>query len=340
MNKNKICQYCGNALVGAGEFCSECGKKNEPDLILYCENCGCLLDEDSSFCENCGTLLKQCDDTQTMIAETNTLSPNRDGLFNKIAKRIAILLLFVAVFMGIGASIYYEVIDFQSLKEFVRSVGLEPVEQADEIDTVEEVDTVNEVDMVEVDNTNEVTVKKIEEQAIETEESETLEDSVVLVVPEEEKEIPTIVMETGISYTMASSYLVEYFDETGIIMHNAELTLDGDVSTAWAEDVELEGAGEWLQYVFDDSYTINGIEIYGGYGKNETQYYKNNRLKDIKIYFSDGTVIEYTLSDDYGVFHIIELDAEVISEYVKIEIVSVYKGNTYDDTCISEVAFY
>lgn len=340
MNINKMCQYCGKALNDEGEFCSECGKKNEPELTLYCENCGCLIDEDNSFCENCGAPLKQCDDIQTMIGTTNNLSPKRDRLFGKIVKRITILLLIVVFFIGIGASIYYEVIDFQSLKEFVRSVGLELVEQEDEVDTAEEVDTVSEVDMAGVENTDEVIVKKIEEQAVETEESEILEDSAVMIVPEEEKEISTIVMETGISYTMASSYLVEYFDETGIIMHNAELTLDGDVSTAWSEDVELEGVGEWLQYVFDDSYTINGIEIYGGYGKSETQYYKNNRLKDIKIYFSDGTVIEYTLSDDYGVFHIIELDAEVISEYVKIEIVSVYKGNTYDDTCISEVAFY
>lgn len=74
-----------------------------------------------------------------------------------------------------------------------------------------------------------------------------------------------------------------------------------------------------------------------GYCKSEDLYKKNNRVKNIRIVFSDGTSIDRYLEDEYANYNLIVLPEPVICNEFYIEITDIYRGTHYDDTCISEI---
>ncbi|MCQ2495265.1 MAG: hypothetical protein MJ131_01590 [Lachnospiraceae bacterium] len=78
------------------------------------------------------------------------------------------------------------------------------------------------------------------------------------------------------------------------------------------------------------------MKINAGYQKSLTSYYDNSRPKKIKVSFSNGKSLTYTLTDAMEK-QTIDFGSEIETKYVKIEIVSVYKGNKYKDTLISEI---
>lgn len=324
MENSKKCKECGTLQNQESNFCIKCGAKLDKatDIRKFCTSCGRELSDGTVFCEDCGT---KCENV------TEGTCKNSEEKQNKIL-RIGALTVLIAVIGVVG---------FIMLK----SVSTEDIMSKEENSAQEEQES---------DNTEGAEPKSVLEQVYESVEDVngesiegTEEDSVKLEGTEENSEQTVeiseqydVVTADAIEFITESSYLVEHFDSTGIIMHNAELTLDSDISTAWSEAADSDGIGEWIQYTFDEAYIINGIEIYGGYGKGETQYYKNNRPKDVKLYFSDGTVIEYTMDDTYGIMDNIIFGEGIVSEYIKIELVSVYQGNTYEDTCISEIILY
>ena len=66
-------------------------------------------------------------------------------------------------------------------------------------------------------------------------------------------------------------------------------------------------------------------------------YAENSRPKDILIELGDGTLIQHTLDDGMG-WQSIPLLEPFSTSYVKITILSVYRGSKYTDTCISEIS--
>lgn len=119
-----------------------------------------------------------------------------------------------------------------------------------------------------------------------------------------------------------------------------ENLLDDKIETAWVEGVDGDGEGEYIKISADSPQKINRIEICNGYGKSEESYNANNRVKTVKIEFSDGKTIEKQLGDLRRVSNYIEFDEAITTEYVKITILDVYKGSKYPDTCISEILLY
>lgn len=123
--------------------------------------------------------------------------------------------------------------------------------------------------------------------------------------------------------------------------------IDGDLHNAWLDnDANGFGYNEWVQIKFDQTYIVNGIQIYSGYHKNEEILHRNNRIKDIEIVFSDGSSLMQTLEDKpVGEYNIIELDESVATKSVKFIIKSVYPADypyavCWDDTGISEIILY
>lgn len=55
--------------------------------------------------------------------------------------------------------------------------------------------------------------------------------------------------------------------------------------------------------------------------------------------FSDGTSQIFELKDSMGI-QTIQFDFPIATNCIKITINSVYSGNKYEDTVISEIAFY
>lgn len=148
---------------------------------------------------------------------------------------------------------------------------------------------------------------------------------------------PTVVPETpqniSISAIEATSCLSEY-DMT----HSAERIHDGTLEQAWVEGAEGQGIGESVTVYFDDYYVIHNLIINAGYQKSEELYYKNSRPYILKVYYSDGGTELIELADFYGTQNIV-LSYGAATNSIELEIESVYEGNKYQDTVISEGDF-
>jgi hypothetical protein len=131
--------------------------------------------------------------------------------------------------------------------------------------------------------------------------------------------------------------------------YEAANAIDGNYMTPWVEAKADDGIGEWIQIDFSEKATISGIYIKNGFWRDEAEMPKQNRLKKIKVEFSDGTSEEFTLDDpvesEYN--DLIKTDGQklVLSEehettYVKITILEVYSGTeTWKCSALSDVSF-
>ena len=153
------------------------------------------------------------------------------------------------------------------------------------------------------------------------------------VLNTENSEMPAISME-NIQRVSASSYLKEKS-----IQHIPERLIDQDTTTAWVEGVSGTGEGEFVCFELDGSYTINGIKIWNGYQKSEDLYYKNARPQKLEVEVSDGTSERLKLQDNVDGSQTFYFDGRITS-YVKISILSTYKGSKYEDTVMSEIELF
>lgn len=137
----------------------------------------------------------------------------------------------------------------------------------------------------------------------------------------------------------ANSILSDIYDNGKNNEYGPYNVLDSSLSTCWAEGESGSGQGCFIKLYSDDVVAVNEIDIMNGYCKTEGLFYKNNRVKELKISFSDGTEKNVMLSSEFSEQpnHIV-LDEPVKTTYIKFEIVSVYEGTAYDDTCISEIS--
>ena len=133
---------------------------------------------------------------------------------------------------------------------------------------------------------------------------------------------------------------------SGRVRYNPELVLDGRLDTAWAV---AGSTGHWIELHARTEQYVTGIKILNGYTKYyEAEkiwlYHANNRPRDIRIAFSDGTHMNATLDDVFNevnpIYQDIRFDAPKKTTSVRIYIDSVYSGNRWDDTCISSLEVY
>lgn len=155
--------------------------------------------------------------------------------------------------------------------------------------------------------------------------------------------------------------------------YSAYSAMDGNTGTAWCEGKKDDGIGEILIVRADIS---KPVYIWNGLGASDSLYKANNRAQKIRltvlqakqasmiigqytegIAYKDITVLgshEITLKDLNGwqplplpshkrlAFHSISQHGEPVvkdenSTFIAVEILSVYKGTKYNDTCISEI---
>lgn len=116
--------------------------------------------------------------------------------------------------------------------------------------------------------------------------------------------------------------------------------IDKNNTTAWVEGVTGDGIGEYVLFSADGIVSVNAIRISNGYHKSKDLYYKNNRIKNMRLEFSDGTFENVYFKDDFDLEEDIKFVTPKQTAYVKMIIESVYSGSKYDDTCINEVSFY
>ena len=140
----------------------------------------------------------------------------------------------------------------------------------------------------------------------------------------------------------SSSELVQ---EGKDINNSAYMLVDGDEETSWQEGSTGYGIGEYVDIYLYESCEISYIRFKLGNWRNSKYYYANAKPKKLKItVWDDDTGEEYSQSvkfpnSDYKADWV-KVEGLGYTSHVRLTIESVYKGNTYKDTCISEVGFY
>ncbi|MGW8958425.1 NADase-type glycan-binding domain-containing protein [Paenibacillus sp. NPDC055715] len=112
--------------------------------------------------------------------------------------------------------------------------------------------------------------------------------------------------------------------------------MDGDAGTAWCEGVKGDGVGEWIKIDFGSMQELKGFELINGLAKSSNAFQANNRVKRMKLEFSNGQTMMVNndfLSNEFP-------DGAVHTSFVKITIEAVEKGSKYHDTCMSEIRFF
>ncbi len=158
---------------------------------------------------------------------------------------------------------------------------------------------------------------------------------------------------------------VEYVNST--CKYSPFFAMDNNPKTAWSEGVDGDGIGEILLAYVN---ITKPIKIWAGFGKSNELFLKNNRPKDITVYVfeaekelgeSQGGIyfeslkirkkFKITLKDLNGYQELpIPKDIKLtgykkihsrdnfILTVIAIQIDSVYKGNEFEDTLISEIS--
>lgn len=303
------CPKCNKKISSGAKFCRYCGTKIEDNKSIS------EAFEKSLFtvCPSCGKEMhirkKFCTNCGEQLNGTNT-TENVSASKNSNKMKIVICLLVVLLIgSAIIAAKYLITPDYDK--------GVEKINEDESLD-IKDKDSSEEN---KVDENNKDQDKPDSELGVNSEEKAQID------VAEE------ITMQKLLTIS-SSSALSEYN-----MTHSVERVIDENITTAWVEGVTGHGIGEYILFEFDDEYSVEGFEIFAGYQKSYSLYKKNSRPKEIILEFSDGTQETYKLEDSMEK-QSIDFEDKKITDFIKVIIRSVYEGNKYEDTVISEIKFY
>jgi hypothetical protein len=106
--------------------------------------------------------------------------------------------------------------------------------------------------------------------------------------------------------------------------------------TAWVEGKAGQGNGEWVSVEFDAERLVKAVVVRNGYQKNDDIYAKNSRVRRLRLVFSQGESLTFTLQDHAGP-QTITLDHPINAHWIEFVIDDVYPGSRYSDTAISKL---
>jgi hypothetical protein len=128
---------------------------------------------------------------------------------------------------------------------------------------------------------------------------------------------------------------IKSIETTSILDQEKGTYTDGNLmdltDDSWCEGKKDSGIGESITIKLESPTPVKTLHIKNGMGI-AMYWAANNRIKELKI---NG--MSYTLKD-MPEFQTVTLPGARVTE-VKLEIVSVYKGSKYDDTCLAEIGF-
>lgn len=123
--------------------------------------------------------------------------------------------------------------------------------------------------------------------------------------------------------------------------YKPEVVSDYKDSTAWC--INGDGIGGWIklfipkdQLQYKGKMNVYRFMIKNGVTANENLYYANNRVKRIKLQFSQDEERVIELQDGKLDYQLCVINIK--TEWVRIIILDIYKGRMFNDTCVSEIA--
>ena len=117
--------------------------------------------------------------------------------------------------------------------------------------------------------------------------------------------------------------------------YGPENLMDGKADTAWCVGNNI-GEAFFLTYPF--KVVIKEFFINNGFGKNNSLYVTNNSVRGIKLTNENGEGATVMLEDSFERQKVL-LRSPIAGKRFKFQIVSVYRGNKYRGTCLSEIDF-
>lgn len=132
---------------------------------------------------------------------------------------------------------------------------------------------------------------------------------------------------------------------------------DNNIETAWSEGVKGSGIGQWVAITSDDSFTA--VVVNNGYYKDRKGWENNNRVQKarIRIFTFSKQSANLIRAGKSKVEYLVEFDDEYDDTFWQVwdgitgisqnkpasflfilEILDVYRGTKYDDTCISNIS--
>jgi hypothetical protein len=114
--------------------------------------------------------------------------------------------------------------------------------------------------------------------------------------------------------------------------------LDGDPASAWTEGADGTGIGEWVRLEFEAVVPLARIEIANGYQRDAGLFAGDERVKNIELQYSDGTVQVVELLDAQGI-QVIEPASEE-TQWIKLTILSVYPTYVWENAALSDLRVY
>lgn len=119
---------------------------------------------------------------------------------------------------------------------------------------------------------------------------------------------------------------------------NAE---DADPKTCWAEAEKGAGIGQYLEYTFEGDIReapLRGISLINGYAKSAKSFSDNTRVAEMRLSLN-GKPLHQLLLLDTAKIQVLEIPPVMVKpkDKLRLEIIEVYPGLKYQDTCISEI---
>ena len=137
---------------------------------------------------------------------------------------------------------------------------------------------------------------------------------------------------------VATSSVLADTTDTGF-NYEASMVLDTDFSTAWCP---LSPLGESVTMTFPLVQGGNVMGVLAGFARDEAIFFQNNRVKTINLEFFSGDEVvyeeEFSLKDTYEMQFIVL--PKMNFEKINLEVVDVYQGSKYNDTCIAELDLF
>lgn len=120
------------------------------------------------------------------------------------------------------------------------------------------------------------------------------------------------------------------------VTYAAKNLTDGKQGSAWFEGEEGSGLGAYVTLDLGGDKTITGLQIWNGYWFSYDFWERHNRAKEIEVTLSDDSKHTFSLNDEMKP-QTVSFDKPVTTSSVKVKIKQIHRGNTFNDTGISEI---
>ena len=112
---------------------------------------------------------------------------------------------------------------------------------------------------------------------------------------------------------------------------------DSDLKTLWCESSPEDGVGEYIRVTFAAATPIDQVYIWNGYG-DPGYFKKNNRVCIVQVDVDREFCVLAQL-EDTSAMQSIRLPHVYKATEITFTILAVYRGEKWNDTCISELGF-